>query len=411
MAPAHIDTPDAALEDARLVLELSRHVTSSLNLQDVLDNTFAALRKLVDFGGGAIQLITDGYLVAVATDPPADPQAMAVKIQVGKGISGMIAATGDPIYIPNIWEDERLHPGGKRRGVSAGVVSYFGMPLIIQGEITGVLQIDSPLVDAFSPTVRARLLAFEPTIAAAVQHAQLYTRERRSRAELEHAEQLKRDFLALIPHELRTPLTTVAGFGHTLARHAHTLSADTIEDIGERIWRASRRLERVMGDLLDLSNIERGMLPVYIIPTDVEMVLSEAVREQADGRHELTLVVDAGLPRARIDGDRLHQMIGNLINNARKFSEVGSAIHVRASPAGEMRIAVSVSDEGRGVPEEAREHIFDRFWQLEPTATRSTEGLGVGLYLVKQLCDRMGVTIDLVSEPGATTFTLLLPVA
>src|SRR4030088_2852017 len=89
--PAH----PADVDLARLLLELSREVTSNLNLQDVLDASLTALRKLLDFGGGAIQLIEEGCLAAAATDPPASAEARTVRIPVGQGVSGLIAANGD----------------------------------------------------------------------------------------------------------------------------------------------------------------------------------------------------------------------------------------------------------------------------------------------------------------------------
>src|SRR5439155_17418741 len=104
--------------------------------------------------------------------------AKQVRIPVGKGISGTIAETGEPIYIPDILADPRVPPLRMRKGVSPDVRSYFGIPLIMRGRLVGVLQIDSPFVDAFPQEMRAHVLMFVPTIAAAVQNAQLFDRQR-----------------------------------------------------------------------------------------------------------------------------------------------------------------------------------------------------------------------------------------
>src|SRR5260221_14165242 len=129
------------LDRAHLLLELGREVTSTLDLQKVLDKSFAALRRLVDFGGGSIQLIEENMLVAKAADPPLTEEAKHVRIPVGKGISGAIAENGEPIYIPDILEDPRVPPLRMRKGVSPDVRSYFGIPLIMRGLPVGVLQI------------------------------------------------------------------------------------------------------------------------------------------------------------------------------------------------------------------------------------------------------------------------------
>jgi signal transduction histidine kinase len=281
--------------------------------------------------------------------------------------------------------------------------------LILQGRSAGVVQIDSPEVDAFGPEQRARVSMFIPMIAAAVQNAQLFDRERQALQRLVEMEELQRDFLAVVSHELRTPLTSVSGFGLTLAEHARAIDSETVADIGQRIWRASRRLERVMSDLLDLSHIERGSLAADVMPTDIAPILRDSVREQSNSEHPVFLQLDPSMPKAMIDGDRLHQILGNLLSNARKFSPKGSPIEVRADHDGDA-ITIAVADKGKGIPEEMRERIFDRFFQGEPAATRSADGLGVGLYLVKQLCDRMGATIEVRSTVGnGTEFVARIP--
>lgn len=394
-----------AYDEARLLLTLSADVTASLNLQDVLDKSFHALRRLIDFGGGAIQLIEDGMLVAMATDPPMSEEAKGVRIPVGQGISGTIAATGEPTYIKDIWVDERVHPDGRARGVSTGVRSYFGVPLIMLGAPIGVLQIDSPQEDGFPLAARNRLLSFTPAIAAAVQNARLFERERHALEQTQHFERIQRDFLALVSHELRTPLTSVAGFAQTLQQHAASLPPEIIADFGQRIWRASRRLSRVMGDLLDLSQLERDSLQVVMTTADIGAITRSAALEQTDADHEIIVSVDESCPPASADPDRARQVIGNLLSNARKFSPPGAPIMVDVFS--DDGVVVTIADEGRGLPPAGAEHIFDRFVQDEPALNRSAEGLGVGLYLARELAVRMGATVAAAPREGTgTIFTV-----
>ena len=400
-----------SLDQAHLLLELGRAVTSSLDLQEVLDTSFRALRRLVSFGGGSIQLIDDGALVPVATEPPMTDEAKRVRIPIGKGISGTIAATAESIYIPDITTDPRVPQPAVRKGVTPGVRSYFGAPLIMHGNPAGVLQIDSDEVDAFPPDARACMLMLVPTIAAAVQNALLYDRERASLQQLQETEQQQRDFVAIVSHELRTPITTVSGFGFTLAEQAASLDTEVIADIGQRIWRASRRLERMMSDLLDLAHIERGTLSADLMPTDIEPIVLQSVREQSTDSHPIEVDLDGPLPKAMIDGDRLHQIVGNLLSNARKFSPESSTIKVVARAEGNA-IALSVEDHGKGIPHDLINRVFDRFFQGEAAITRSADGLGIGLYLVKELCDRMLATIEVDSTVGeGSRFTARLRVA
>ena len=341
----------------------------------------------------------------------ATADAMTVRIPVGQGISGTIAATGEPVYIPDIWADARVHQSGKRKGVSTGVRSYFGVPLIVQGRPVGVLQIDSPQEDAFGPAERARLLAFVPAVAAAVQNAQMFERERLVATRFREAENLKRDFLAIASHELRTPITSMGGFGLTLANHAASLDAETVADIGQRVWRATRRLERVITEILDLSSMERGTIDVNNEATPVEWILRTVVHEQSDDDHPISVSVEANLPKAIADAERLHQIVGNLVGNARKFSPPGAPITIEARSAN-GRVLVRVCDQGHGVPNEIREKIFEPFVQFETEQMRTREGLGVGLYIARMLCQHMEAGLYVEDHPGGgACFTVSLKAA
>ncbi|HEV7886541.1 MAG TPA: GAF domain-containing protein, partial [Acidimicrobiales bacterium] len=255
----------------RLLLELARQVTGSLDLQHVLDTAFAAMRRLVDFGGGAIRLVEDGFLVQAAADPPDTAAVRNVRIALGQGVSGAVAASGEPVYIPDVAADARaVEPA---RAVRLGIRSYFGVPLMAGGAPIGVLQIDAPEADAFSEEDREVVLAFAPSIAAAVQNARLFEREQQAVSDLQEAQRMQRDFLAVVSHELRTPLTAIAGFAETLRDRADGFNPTDVAAVGARIERASRRLERLIVDLLDISQLERTRLAVNLQPADLAGVV------------------------------------------------------------------------------------------------------------------------------------------
>ena len=160
----------------RLLLDLARDITGRLDQDEVLASTFTALRQLLTFGGGSIQLV-DGsgeFVRLAAADPAPTPDAYETKIPVGQGIGGRIAASGEPRYIPDILTDPDVPSW---RATSAGVRSYFGVPLITEGTVIGVLQIDSQEIDPFTEEDRFTVLAFTPIVASAIQTARLFNRE------------------------------------------------------------------------------------------------------------------------------------------------------------------------------------------------------------------------------------------
>lgn len=390
----------AEVERSRLLLELSREVTANLKLQEVLDASFAALRQLLSFDGGAIQLIDGDALVAAATDPPATPEALTVRIPVGRGVSGTIAATGEPCYIPDITVDPRVYPAGRAKGVSGGVRAYFGVPLILQGRPIGVVQLDSTEVDAFDESDRSLVLSFVPTIAAAVQNARLFEREATMLRDLRELQRRQSDFLALVSHELRTPLTAISGMAETLVERIDALEPAVVASFAERILRNGHRLELVIDDLLDLSQLEQGQLRVVCEPTALGPLVERGVTEADLGGHPVELTVEPDLPLADTDGRRARQVLANLLSNAVKYSppESAIAVSVRSDPGW---VVLEVADEGEGVPAEIRARIFEPFYQAEPAATRRVGGLGVGLHLVRELCLAMGATVSLESSGSA----------
>src|SRR5437870_4627405 len=155
----------AIVEDSLLLVDLTRDVTSTLDLQQVLARSLAGLKRLISFGGGSIQLLDERGLALAAAEPPAPPEAYALRVPVGRGVGGRIVQDGRPIYIADVLADDRVPPSSER-ALSADVHSYFGVPLILNGRPIGIVQIDSPRPDGFSVAARGLLLSFAPAIAA-----------------------------------------------------------------------------------------------------------------------------------------------------------------------------------------------------------------------------------------------------
>jgi signal transduction histidine kinase len=394
----------------RLILDLARDVTARRDLGAVLDATFAALRQLLDFGGGSIALVgDDGWISFAATDPPATAEAMAARIRVGEGVAGRIAQTGEPVYVADITTHPDVTPERRARSVSAGVVAYFGVPLVTEGHPIGVLQIDSPVPDAWGDDDRLLLLSFTPIVAAAVQNARLYSREQAALRRLRELDQRQRDFVAMVSHELRTPLTAVMGYADTVIAHHDELDAAQVVGLVERTRRAAGRLAVLVDELLDLSVVQRGELRLAMAPVDIAAVLAETVAEYRPAGHPVTVDVDPALPEVVTDAGRLAQVVGNLVANAAKFSPAGTPVAVSAVARGGW-VEIGVADRGVGIAPEDRERVFERFVQLEPANVRHAGGFGLGLYVVRRVCAALGGSVRVEGAPGeGSTFVVRLP--
>jgi PAS domain S-box-containing protein len=242
----------------------------------------------------------------------------------------------------------------------------------------------------------------------------LLEREINAREQAEAATRAKDEFLAVLSHELRNPLSSILGYTRITRANAH----DAVKVVRncEIIERSARIQQRLIEDLLDTARIISGKLKIEAAPTDLRLVLEDAlavVRPAAEAR-QIDLVARLGDEPQRIIGDaaRLQQVVWNLLQNAIKFTPEGGRVELRMERDGH-RVRLIVSDTGQGIEPEFLPAVFDRFSQSDMSRTRRHGGLGLGLSLVKQLVELHGGMIE-VSSAGVkqgATFTVTLPMS
>lgn len=227
------------------------------------------------------------------------------------------------------------------------------------------------------------------------------------------SESLKNEFISTVSHELRTPLTSIGGALGLLAGGA---AGDISEDAGRLIKIAksnSDRLIRLINDILDLERIEAGAMQVRSEPVSLASAIGATINENKElervyGISLVPLAVDSKIVVAA-DPDRFSQVMTNLLSNAAKFSPKNGTVEVSTWRRGNM-VRVGVSDHGPGIPEEFKDHIFEKFSQADASTTRRHEGTGLGLSIVKALVEGMGGRIGFESAPGeGATFYVDLP--
>ena len=224
-------------------------------------------------------------------------------------------------------------------------------------------------------------------------------------------EYLKDDLLSIVSHELRTPLNGIYGFGRMLLERPHMPEAMRREAL-HSLHASTERLTRMADDFIDVARARRYRLPLHLEQVDVTQVVRAAVREakQRHPDHEIGLRIQNGLPSVQADSLRLKQILDNLVSNAAKYSSEGTRISLYVRRRREV-IAISVSDEGPGIPEAIRDRIFEPFFRGNKPREQRTSGAGLGLSIVKSLVQAHGGQVTLRSIDGrGTTFTLTLPV-
>ena len=229
-------------------------------------------------------------------------------------------------------------------------------------------------------------------------------------------DELKGEFVATVSHELRTPLAAIYGAAQTLRRADVQLADENRARLLEVIAAESERLSRIAGEILLASNLDSGRFSVEMQQLDVEELVTDVVDEMRTltaSRQDIVidLVANNGLSPVTCDGDKLRQVLINLLDNAVKYSPDGGRIEVRVEPHDNC-VRFVITDEGLGIPHGEQQRIFGKFYRLDPRLTRGVGGTGLGLYICRELVRRMEGRLSVTSSEGrGSSFVVDLPAA
>ncbi len=389
--------------------ELSRVFMSTMDLDRLMDQVVRRSQEATGADRCSLMLLdkeTGTLTIQAAVGLPEDIIATA-RQQLGHGIAGWAAQTGEILLLN---DPKEVPPEVRKTMVRAEIASALCVPLKAKNEVIGVLNrtkfAGSP---PFSEVDRDLVAILAGQVAIAIENARLFTEIQRAYEELKELDRLKSEFINIASHELRTPLAIISAY-------AELLEGETTEE-GQQFLQVLRQsaaqLARLTKDMVDLQHLERGQLLIRMEQVSLPEVLSAVAQRYiplAEAKHQdFQVEVPADLPAVRVDRDKLELIVGNLCSNAVKFTPPGGRIRLAAKDGpGEVRIVVE--DNGPGIPPEAQERIFERFYQVQESLTREHGGLGLGLSIVKGLVELHGGRVWVESEVGeGSTFIVSLP--
>jgi len=329
----------------------------------------------------------------------------------GPGLTVAACRDRATVYAPDVRREARYLPGNPETR------SELAVPLKVGERAIGVLDLQSPELNAFSERARHIVEVYAEQAALAIENAQLVENLERARAAAEEANRLKSMFLANTSHELRTPLAVIMGALDAIVNGFCT--PEEQPKLLTTAYAATQRLQYLIHDLLDFAKIEAGRLDLTPEAIDVLPILAEVymfMRQQADAKQ---LRLDIRLPAQPpplvwADAVKVEQILLNLVGNAVKFTEQGGVtVSVETDWEAPCALEITVQDTGIGIPLEKQATLFQPFVQADGSSTRRYGGTGLGLSLSRRLAELMGGALRFYSagEGQGSRFTLCLPLA
>jgi PAS domain S-box-containing protein len=416
-------TPD----QVAILTDLAGLVMTQIQLRAELATRGELERRLIDVEASLQALLErlPGVVYALSSEAPNSVLYMSPQIQALLGVPA-----ADCVGDPELWlrlvhpddfewvtaECERTNHTGEpfsgeyRMRTADGQVRWVrdeavliragdGRPLFWQGILTDIT--------ASHLTAERLAEALDREQEAAHQLAAALERERAAAEHLRAVDEMKTTFLQAVSHDLRTPLTTILGIALTLEHRGAGLPTSDLADLLHRLSGNARKLDRLLGDLLDLDRLARGTLTPRRQLVDLGAMVHRVV-DDAGVRDEHPVVVDAPPLQLAADAPKLERIIDNLLLNAAKHTQAGTSIWVRLR-AHDDGVLLAVEDEGPGVPAQLREQIFQPF-RRGPTIADHAPGSGIGLALVAQFAGLHGGRAWVQDRPGGgASFRIFLP--
>ena len=376
--------------DTARLYALSRDLAAADGLEMVIKAVRTHLEA--DFGRDVVIYLPQGDLLR----PHLDPES----VQPPPGEAELSLAT---------WSYRHAEPAGLGTNTLPSAEPRF-MPLKTSRHTVGVLSL-KPLDPAsqLSPDQRRMLEAFANQTAQAVERAILAEQTGQIKL-LQTAEKLQNALLNSISHDLRTPLVSITGALTTLETQGEVLAPTARHSLVETAREEADRLNRLVGNLLDMTRLEGGALKVKREPADVQDIIGTSIGQMEArlvGRSIKVMVPDS-LPFVSLDFVLIVHVLNNLLDNALKYSPHGSRVEVQAQLQDD-EVLISVLDLGLGIPHEDLERVFDKFYRVQRPA--HVAGTGLGLAICKGIVEAHGGRIWAENRPGGgTIITLALPV-
>jgi signal transduction histidine kinase/ActR/RegA family two-component response regulator len=383
-------------------------------------------RAMISFYDPERRISYDARVRGVHPEVAEFARGCEVPITDPESLEGMVVLQGKPVLIGDletIWD--RLHPLNQQLASLTGSKAVLAVPMKVKERVLGTLMAERLQQHTLTQDDLDLLVTVANQVAIALDNTEAYrqieelnvgleAKVRERTAELERADRLRSMFLSHVSHELRTPLTSIKGFVDNLLGGIGGALADKQQIYLGRIKVNADRLIRMISDLLDQSRIEAGKLELLPAELDLYKTVADVLEQlrplALTKRQRLDLEAKDADLIVWADADRLTQIVTNLVQNAIKFTPDEGIVKVEIIRQGHHLAKVSVTDTGPGIPAEGLDKIFDPFFRISQGTRPRTQGIGLGLSIVKTLVELHGGSVTVHSEAGhGAEFSFTMP--
>jgi len=379
------------------LLEISRSLSATLDLTLLLDQIVEAARQLTHSQASSILLVDkrSGDLYFEAAVGPGSEAIQRVAVPLNGSVAGWVVRHGEPLVIHDAQQDPRFFAQADKVS-SVTTRQLLAVPLKFKDQVIGVLEaVNKEGEETFTEEDVSILTTLAAQAAVAIENARLFQQS---------------DLISEMVHEMRTPLTAIVAYADLLLsdRITEAQKAQFVETIRQE----AQRLTRMTNEFLELARLASGRAHLARSPVSLPSLIQTAVnvvRPQAAERGvRIHLRLPKELPTLIGDPQRLHQVMLNLLSNAIKYNKPEGSVTVTVAVE-EKQVRISVSDTGRGIPEEHLPRLFERFFRVAD-AEGYAQGTGLGLSITKEIIEAHGGKISVESQVGVgSTFSFTLP--
>ena len=401
------------LDELKVLNEIDKGIIASGdNIEDLLDYIVREASKLTSSDTALVGLVENGTIGFGKFCGVKTAKFKNLVTSERFDIGRIVIDTKEPVIVEDYFSDKRIKEASYDIVQKEGLTSFLAIPLFSKkGDVSGILYVANKKKTTFTEESVRTLNSIANQCSVAIEHAKLNEGTKIAYEELKSLDILKSDIISNVSHELRTPITIMSTALDLLKEEGDKESRGKLVDMA---FKALRRQNMIVDNLISAAEMQKESLKIDVEIIDLEQIIVIVV---AEFKSDLTkkkiktkVTFEKNLPSVEADFKKIQHIFRNLLHNAIKFSNENNTIEINAEKDGDF-VKVCFKDEGIGMSKKVIEHLFEPLYQGDPSTTRSYEGTGEGLAVVKELVGVHGGEVWAESKEGkGSTFCFTIPI-